>query len=59
MKNERVRVAMARAGINQVQLAELLEVTPAELSIMLKYEMAAKEQNGIIEKIRARAAGDA
>lgn len=52
MKNKRVRSAMLQAGINQAQLAELLGVTPAELSIMLKYEMAAKEQSSIVAKIK-------
>lgn len=53
MKNKRVKVEMARAGINQARLAELLNISTPELSIMLnKYELAVKEQNEIIARIR-------
>ena len=49
MKNKRVKVEMARAGINQARLAELLNISTPELSIMLnKYELAVKEQNEIV-----------
>lgn len=52
MKNKRVKVAMAQAGLSQVQLADILGVTTTELSIMLKYELAVKEQNEITSRIR-------
>lgn len=52
MKNKRIRVAMAQAGINQADLAEILSVPTGEMSIMLKYELAVKEQNNITAKIR-------
>ena len=52
MKNKRIRVAMAQAGINQGQLAAILKVPMPELSVMLKYELAVKEQNEITAKIR-------
>ena len=52
MKNKRVRVAMAQAGINKGQLAEILRVPMPEMSVMLKYELAVKEQNEITAKIR-------
>ena len=43
---------MAQAGLSQVQLADILGVTTTELSIMLKYELAVKEQNEITTRIR-------
>ena len=52
LKNKRVKVAMAQAGLSQVQLADILGVTTTELSIMLKYELAVKEQNEITARIR-------
>lgn len=54
MKNKRIRTAMVHSGINQTQLAELLGVTAAEMSVMMKYELAVKEQNEIVAKIRER-----
>lgn len=56
MTNKRIKVAMTQAGINQIQLANLLGVSPAELSIMLKYELAVKVQNDISARIREWAA---
>ena len=52
MKNKRVRVAMAQAGLTQAQLAEILSVPTGEMSIMLKYELAVKEQHNIVDRIR-------
>ena len=52
MKNKRIKVAMLQAGITQAQLAELLNVMQSEISVMLKYELAAKEQNNIVATIR-------
>lgn len=52
MKNKRIKVAMAQAGLTQNQLAELLNVSRPELSVMLKYELAVKEQNNIVATIR-------
>lgn len=53
MKNKRVKVEMARSGINQARLAEILNISTPELSIMLnKYELAVKEQNEIVARIR-------
>lgn len=52
MKNKRIRKAMADAGITQFQLAELFGVKPPEMSIMMKYELAVREQNDIVSKIR-------
>jgi predicted XRE-type DNA-binding protein len=43
---------MAQAGLTQNQLAELLNVSRPELSVMLKYELAVKEQNNIVAAIR-------
>lgn len=56
MKNKRIRNAMLQAGINQVQLAKLLNVSEPELSNILKYELAVKEQNNITAAIREYAA---
>lgn len=56
MKNKRIKLAMLQAGINQVQLARLLNVSEPELSNILKYELAVKEQNNITAAIREYAA---
>ena len=52
MKNKRIRVAMAQAGITQADLATILSVPTGEMSIMLKYELAVREQNDIVARIR-------
>lgn len=56
MKNKRIKLAMLQAGINQAQLARLLNVSEPELSNILKYELAVKEQNNITAAIREYAA---
>ena len=43
---------MAQAGITQAQLSEILSVPAGEMSIMLKYELAVREQNDIVSRIR-------
>lgn len=53
MKNKRIKVAMAQAGITQSQLAEILQKPESEISIVLnKYELAVREQNDITARIR-------
>lgn len=52
MKNKRIRVAMAQAGITQTGLGEIIGAKQAEVSIMLKYELSVHEQNEIVKKIR-------
>ena len=52
MTNKRIRKAMLDAGISQNQLAEILGTSISELSVMLKYELAARVQNNIVSKIR-------
>lgn len=52
MKNKRIRIAMAQAGINQSKLAEIMGVSEPLLSVVMKYELAVKEQNNITAKIR-------
>ena len=53
MKNKRIRTAMVHAGINQMQLAELLSIPQSEVTVMLnKYELAVREQNEIVARIR-------
>ena len=53
MRNKRIRKAMMDAGISQTELSEILNVNSAEVSIALnKYELAVKEQNEIVAKIR-------
>lgn len=52
MKNKRIRTAMMQAGMTQAQLADLLHVPTGEMSIMLKYELAVREQNDIVARIR-------
>lgn len=44
---------MVHAGINQMQLAELLSIPQSEVTVMLnKYELAVREQNEIVARIR-------
>lgn len=43
---------MTDAEINQGELSEILGVNKAELSIALKYELAVREQNEIVARIR-------
>lgn len=52
MKNKRIRKAMTDAEINQGELSEILGINKAELSIALKYELAVREQNEIVARIR-------
>lgn len=53
MKNKRIKVAMVQVGINQSELADILDVPNSEVTVMLnKYELAVKEQNNITAKIR-------
>lgn len=43
---------MFDANINQSELSEILHINTQELSSILKYELAVKEQNNIVAKIR-------
>lgn len=43
---------MADAGITQSELAEIINVSIPEMSYMLKYELAVREQNEIVKRIR-------
>lgn len=44
---------MIQAGINQMQLADLLNLSGTAVSIVLNtYELAVKEQNDIVARIR-------
>ena len=52
MRNKRIRVALTQAGMSQKELAKLLCVSDAEMSIMMKHELAVKEQNEIVKRIR-------
>ena len=53
MKNKRIRKAMTDAEITQVELAGLMNTNTAEVSIVLnKYELAVREQNEIVKRIR-------
>lgn len=53
MKNKRVRKAMFDAGINQGQLAKILNERQPDISIVLnKWELAVREQNDIVARIR-------
>lgn len=49
--NARVRAAMAKAGIRQKDLAEILEVSEPALSAILGVELDSKVQTNIIRKI--------
>ena len=53
MKNRRIRKAMTDAGISQTELSEIMNTNTAEMSIALnKYELAVREQNEIVARIR-------
>ena len=52
-KNEKVYVAMAKAGINQSKLSEILEKDPPTISRLLnEVEWSRREQDEVIKKIR-------
>lgn len=55
-KNERVYVEMAKAGINQTKLSEILDKDPPTISKLLKVEWSEHEQDEVVEKIREYAA---
>ena len=56
-KNERVYVEMAKAGINQSKLGEILEKDPPTISRLLnEVEWSRREQDDVIKKIRDYAA---
>ena len=55
-KNERVHVEMAKAGINQSKLSEILDKDPPTISKLLKVEWSEHEQDEVVEKIREYAA---
>lgn len=52
MRNKRIRVALTQAGMSQKDLAKLLIVSDTEMSIMMKHELAVREQNEIVKRIR-------
>ena len=57
LKNERVRVEMAKAGINQSKLGEILQKDPPTISRLLnEVEWSRREQDDVIKKIREHAA---
>ena len=56
-KNERVHVEMAKAGINQTKLSEILDKDPPTISRLLnEVEWSRREQDDVIRKIREYAA---
>ena len=56
-KNERVYVEMAKAGINQTKLSEILDKDPPTISRLLnEVEWSRREQDDVIKKIREHAA---
>ena len=56
-KNEKVYVAMAKAGINQSKLCEILGKDPPTISRLLnEVEWSRREQDDVIRKIREYAA---
>lgn len=57
LKNERVRVEMAKAGINQSKLGEILQKDPPTITRLLnEVEWSRREQDDVIRKIREYAA---
>ena len=45
-------MALTQAGMSQRDLAKLLYVSDTEMSIMMKHELAVREQNEIVKRIR-------
>ncbi len=57
LKNERVRVEMVKAGINQSKLSKILEKDPPTITRLLNdVEWSRREQDEVIKKIREYAA---
>lgn len=53
LKNERVRVEMAKAGINQSKLSEILQKDrPTITRLLNEVEWSRREQDEVIKKIR-------
>lgn len=53
LKNERVRVEMAKAGINQSKLSEILDKDrPTITRLLNEVEWSRREQDEVIKKIR-------
>lgn len=53
LKNERVRVEMAKAGINQSKLSKILDKDPPTITRLLNdVEWSRREQDEVIKKIR-------
>ena len=53
LKNERVRVEMAKAGINQTKLSKILDKdTPTITRLLNEVEWSKREQDEVIKKIR-------
>ena len=53
LKNERVRVEMAKAGVNQSKLSEILDKDPSTITRLLnEVEWSRREQDDVIRKIR-------
>ena len=53
MQNKKIRAALTAAGMKYWELADLLGIHPATLSAKLRHELPEKEQEEILEKIRA------
>lgn len=51
MKNEIIRRAMFEYGLKQYQLAEILGISEASVSIMLRYDLSVAEQKQIAIQI--------
>lgn len=53
LKNERVRVEMAKAGVNQSKLSKILDKDPPTITRLLNdVEWSRREQDEVIKKIR-------
>lgn len=53
MNNQKIRNALSACGMKYWELADLLGIHPATLSAKLRHELPEKEQEEILEKIRA------
>ena len=52
MKNQRIRKALFLAGMTQGELGQMMGLSDADVSKLLKYELAKSEQDEIIRLIR-------
>lgn len=56
MKNQRIRIALIEAGLHMYDLADILQVSEASVTRMMRKELPEDEQDRITELIRQEGA---